>query len=67
MSAYRCFVWVVALRPSQQFFSHVGMFSWIEPVLSNEDEVPNAQGHNTSLLVRFEPTTLQSRVQHSTN
>ena len=20
-------------------FSHVGMFSWVEPVLSNEDEV----------------------------
>ena len=28
-----------ALRPSQQFFSHVRMFSWVEPVLSNEDEV----------------------------
>ena len=33
------FVWVDALHPSQQFFSHVGMFSWVEPVLSNEDEV----------------------------
>ena len=30
------FVWVEALRPSQQSFSHVGTFSWIEPVLSNE-------------------------------
>ena len=30
---------VEALRPSQQFFSHVGTFSWVEPVLSNEDEV----------------------------
>ena len=33
------FVWVEALRPSQQFFSHVGTFTWVEPVLSNEDEV----------------------------
>ena len=29
------FVWVEALHPSQQFFSHVGMFTWIKPVLSN--------------------------------
>ena len=29
----------MALRPSQQFFSHVGTFSWVEPVLCNEDEV----------------------------
>ena len=27
------------LRPSQQSFSHVGAFSWVEPVLSNEDKV----------------------------
>ena len=33
------FVWFKALRPSQPFFSHVGTFSWVEPVLSNEDEV----------------------------
>ena len=33
------FVWVEASRPSQQFFSHVGQFSWIEPVLNNEDEM----------------------------
>ena len=38
--AFVClFVWVEALIPSLQFFSHVGMFSWVEPVLSNEDEV----------------------------
>ena len=30
---------VEALHPSQQLFSHVGTFSWVEPVLSNEDEV----------------------------
>ena len=33
------FVWVEALRPSQQFFSHVGTFFWVEPVLNSEDEV----------------------------
>ena len=32
------FVWVEALRPSQ-LFSHVETFSWVEPVLRNEDEV----------------------------
>ena len=31
------FVWVEALRPSQQFFSHC-MFSSVEPVLINKDE-----------------------------
>ena len=31
--------WVEALRPRQQFFSYVGTFSWVEPVVSNEDEV----------------------------
>ena len=32
-----CFlVCVEALLPSQQFFSLVGRFSWVEPVLSNE-------------------------------
>ena len=33
------FVCVEAFRPSQQFCSHVGTFSWVVPVLSNEDEV----------------------------
>ena len=45
------FVWVEALCPSQQFFSQVGMFSKVEPVLSIL-----AQGHNTLPLVKFEPT-----------
>ena len=31
--------WVEALRPSQQFCSPVGTFSWVEPVPSNEDKV----------------------------
>ena len=39
--------------------------SWVEPVLSNEDE-RLAQGHNTAPLVRFEPATLRSRVRHCT-
>ena len=31
-------LWVEALRPNQ-YFSHVGTISWVEPELSNEDEV----------------------------
>ena len=38
-----CFVWVEALHPSQQFFSHVGTFSWVEPVLSNENEMSRSR------------------------
>ena len=33
------FVLVDTVCPSQYFFSHVGMFSWVESVLSNKDEV----------------------------
>ena len=33
------FVWFEALHSSKQFFSHVGTFSCVEPVLSNEVEV----------------------------
>ena len=33
------FVLFVAFRLSQHFFSHVGSFSWVEPVLSNENDV----------------------------
>ena len=33
------FVSVETVCPSQHFFSHVGTFSWVESVLSNEDEV----------------------------
>ena len=54
------FVWVEALRPSHQFFSHVRAFSWVEPVLLKMKCL--AQGHNIAPLVRFEPTTLRSRV-----
>ena len=39
-NAFVCsFLWVEVLRPSEQFFSHVGTFSWVEPVLSYEDDV----------------------------
>ena len=40
------FVWVEVLRPSQLFFSNVGTFSWVEPVLSNEDEVSCSRTHH---------------------
>ena len=33
------YFWVGALRPNQHFFSYVGTFSLVEPVLTNEDEV----------------------------
>ena len=33
----KSFFGVEALRPSQTFFSHARTFSWVEPVLSNED------------------------------
>ena len=33
------FVLVEALRPNQQFFKHVGTFSWVEPKLSISEEV----------------------------
>ena len=43
------FVWVEALRPSQQFFSHVGTFSWVAPILSNEDEVSCSRTQHRTL------------------
>ena len=47
------FVWVEALRPSQQFFSHVRTFSSVELVLSNEDDVSCLRTQHRS-LVRFD-------------
>ena len=45
-------VWVYALLPCQKFFSHVWMFSWVEPVLSNDDKVSCIKTrHNTALWV----------------
>ena len=58
------FVWVEALHPSQQFFSHVRTFSRVEPVLNNEDEV-SCLGTQHRALVRCEPASLRSGVQHS--
>ena len=45
------FVWVESLCPSQQFFSHVRIFSWVKPVhvLSNEDEVSCSRTQHTTL------------------
>ena len=43
------FVWVEALRPSQQFFSHVRTFSWVAPILSNEDEVSCSRTQHRTL------------------
>ena len=43
------FAWIEALRPSQQFFSHVGRFSWVEPVLSNEEEVSCSRTQHCAL------------------
>ena len=62
------FVWIEALCPSQQFFSHVWTFSWVEPVPSNEEKVSCSRTqHRGAPLVNFEPSTLQSRFWHSTN
>ena len=47
---------VEALRPSQQFLSHVGMF-WVAMKMKCL-----ALGHNTVPSVRFDPMTLQSSV-----
>ena len=58
MSAiYICckFVCDDALNPSQQFISHFGTFSWVEPVLTKQRTKCLAQGNNTVLLVRLEP------------
>ena len=52
------FVLVEALCTSQQSFSHVGTFSWIEPVLSYEDEV--------SCSMTQHPAILLTSVRHST-
>ena len=60
------FVGVEALRLSQHFFSHVGIFSWVEPVLSKKDETYCSRIQHRA-PVRFDPATLQSRVWHSTN
>ena len=50
------------IHPSQQFFSYVGTGI---PGLK-QGLMCLAQGHNTVMLVRLEPTTPLSRVKHST-
>ena len=56
-------VWVEALRPSQQLFSHVGTFSWVEPALSNEDEVSCSRTqHRTPGEIRTRDLAIKSPV-----
>ena len=61
------FVCFEALRPSQQFFSHVGT----EPTLPGFNQycwvlMCLAQGHNTMTPVGIEPRTSRFGVRHST-
>ena len=57
------FVLVEALHPSQQFFSHVWTFSWVEPVLSNEDEVSCSRTqHYTPAIEEFGTLPTELRV-----
>ena len=61
-------IWIdfVFLRPSQQFFSHVGMGP--PGLISTKQRIKClAQGHNAVALVRLEPATPQSPVKHSTS
>ena len=59
-------VWVADLRPSQQFFSHVGATaSWVLPVLFGR-YMYLAHGYNTVTRVRIESPTFHSRVRCST-
>ena len=61
------FVCVDALRSSQQFFSHVGMFSCLPGLTSIKQRIKClAEGHNTVPLVSLELATLGSKVLHST-
>ena len=53
------FVCVDALHPSQQFFSHVGMFSCLHELTSTKGRIKClAQGHNTVRIVSLELPTL---------
>ena len=62
------FVWVAALGPSQQFVTHVGMFSWVEPVLSNEDEVSSSRTqHPASGEIQTRDLAFKSLVLYQAN
>ena len=57
----RKFVWVEALCPSLQFFSHVGTFSLVEPVLRNEDGVScSMTQHGAPGEIRTHDLTIKS-------
>ena len=53
--------WFEALRRSQQSFSHFGTFSWVEPVLSNEDKVSCSRTqHRASGEIRTHDLVIKS-------
>ena len=60
-------VWVEALRPSQQFFSHVGTFSLVEPVLNKEDEKDEMSCSRTKHSAPGEIRVCDLANRHSTN
>ena len=50
-----------AFRPGQQFFSHVGAYSCVEPVLSHEDELSCSRTHHcASGKIRTRDHTIKS-------
>ena len=54
-------VWFETLRPSQQCFSHVVTFSWVELVLSNEDGVSCSRTqHHASGEIRTRDLVIKS-------
>ena len=60
----RCFASQSTIfHPSQQFFSHVGMFSCFHRLTSTKQRIKClAQGHNTVRIVSLELPTLQSQI-----
>ena len=60
------FVWVNALRSNQQYFSYIGMFSLVEPVLSSVDKVSSSKTEHSAVpSMRLKPGSFQSQVEHS--
>ena len=57
-----------ALRPSQQFFSRFGTFSWVEPILSNEDKASCSRTqHRTSGEIRTHDLAIKSAALYQLN
>ena len=57
---YSVFAGVDALHHTQQLFSHVRMFSWVELEPSSEDKYL-ALGHNTVPPLKLKPVTSKSQ------